>query len=204
MGEIQDPLLVGLAGIKRDENFVEGDVVSTQRQPRPHRPRRVVLVADHELQGHLDEIPFWQSCCHSAPEGWPPVLSRVRRSATKGRRRQRRSGDLARRRNCSMINVRSERRLRLRGAQARCHENSAYIPRRPIKQSFSAPPGLARLSLRTPESATRFRLSSSTCALLREALPLHRQGLSSSAGLLTAERLLLLRSSSPPIQATFS
>jgi hypothetical protein len=34
--EIQNPLLVGVAGIKRDEDFLESDLIGPQRQPRPH------------------------------------------------------------------------------------------------------------------------------------------------------------------------
>jgi hypothetical protein len=36
--ETKNPLLVGVAGIKRDEDFLEGDMIGLQRQPRPHRP----------------------------------------------------------------------------------------------------------------------------------------------------------------------
>src|SRR5713101_3266769 len=57
MRETQNPFFVGFPGVERNEDFVEGNVVGPQRQPRPHRPRRVVLVADHELQSHLEKIP---------------------------------------------------------------------------------------------------------------------------------------------------
>ena len=46
--------LSAVPGIERDEDFLESDVAGAQRQPWPHRPRRIVLVADHELQGHQD------------------------------------------------------------------------------------------------------------------------------------------------------
>ncbi len=34
----QNPVLVGLVRIERDEHLIEGDIVGAQRQPRPHRP----------------------------------------------------------------------------------------------------------------------------------------------------------------------
>jgi hypothetical protein len=55
MRETQNPLLVGITGIERDENFIEGDVIVSQRQPRPHRPRGIILVADYELQSHFEK-----------------------------------------------------------------------------------------------------------------------------------------------------
>src|SRR5665213_1659809 len=51
-GETQDLSLVGLAGIERDEDFLEGNMIGAQRQPGPHRPRRIILVADDKLQRH--------------------------------------------------------------------------------------------------------------------------------------------------------
>jgi hypothetical protein len=78
-------------------------------------------------------------------------------------------------------------RLRPPGVPARYHENGAYIPRRLKVQRFSALLGLARLLLHMRESGTRFPLSSSRCASLREALPRHRQGLPSSVRLARAE-----------------
>ena len=67
--ETQDPVLVGrIVGIERNENLFERDVAGAQRQPRPHRPGRIVLVADHEFQSHLEGILFLaRSPCHSAP-----------------------------------------------------------------------------------------------------------------------------------------
>src|SRR5947208_4747491 len=70
--------------------------------------------------------------------------------------------------------------IRRRGAPARYRENSACSRRGLTAQSFSAPSDLARLLPRRRESATRFQLSSSRCALLREALLWHRQERSSS------------------------
>src|SRR5216684_6790465 len=73
MCETQDPLLVGITGIERDKNFIEGDIVGSQRQPRPHRPRRIVLVADDELQSHASP-PFRLSSCHGAWETSNPPM----------------------------------------------------------------------------------------------------------------------------------
>jgi hypothetical protein len=56
MRETQNPFFVGFPGVERNEDFVEGNVVGPQRQPWPHRPRGVVLVADHELQSHLESL----------------------------------------------------------------------------------------------------------------------------------------------------
>src|SRR3984893_3054380 len=63
MRESKNPLLLGIAGIERDENFLESNVACAQCQPRPHRPRRIVLVADHELQGHAEQSIL---VCHPA------------------------------------------------------------------------------------------------------------------------------------------
>jgi hypothetical protein len=66
MRKAQDLLLVRLhIGVERNEDFREGDAVGAQCQPWPHRPRRVVLVADHELQ-HIGKILLRWSSCHSA------------------------------------------------------------------------------------------------------------------------------------------
>src|SRR5260370_18149734 len=67
MGETQNPLFVGVAGVERNEDFVEGNVVDPQRQPRPHRPRGIVFVSDHELQSHLEKIPCWFAGAGSSP-----------------------------------------------------------------------------------------------------------------------------------------
>src|ERR1700692_3780117 len=92
--------------------------------------------------------------------------------------------------------------LSLACAPERYHANSEYTPRWPRVQPFSALPGLARLSRRMQECETRFRLSSSTCGSLPEALPRHRQGVPSSTQLIQAEKPPQLRSSPFPPLAT--
>src|SRR5436190_50043 len=94
--------------------------------------------------------------------------------------------------------------LRRPGAPAKYHENSACSPRWLTAQNFSIPWGLARLLPRMRESARRFRLSSSTCALLREASRWHHQGRSSSTGSIQAEKLLLLGSWLPPVRRSWT
>src|SRR5881392_1477050 len=55
----KDALLVCLVvGIERNEDLVEGDIAGAHREPRPHRPRRIVLVADHQLQTHRERNPL--------------------------------------------------------------------------------------------------------------------------------------------------
>src|SRR3981081_2492950 len=72
MREAQDPLLIVITGIERNENFVERDVVGSERQPGPHRPRRIVLVADHELQSHARRYLFPLSSYHSPRQALTP------------------------------------------------------------------------------------------------------------------------------------
>src|SRR5712671_3418179 len=83
--------------------------------------------------------------------------------------------------------------LRLPGAPERYRANSEYTPRRLRERRFSTPSGFARLSRHMQEYATRFQLSSSTCASLREASQRHRRGLLSSIRLIRAEKPLQLR-----------
>ena len=54
--DVENALLVGRARVERNENLLERNVAGTQRKPRPHRPRRIVLVADHKLQGHFKSV----------------------------------------------------------------------------------------------------------------------------------------------------
>src|SRR3974390_1471510 len=58
--DVKDPLFTGSAGIKRNEYFLEFYVVGAKRQPWPHRPRRIVPVADHELQRHSNGLRFFK------------------------------------------------------------------------------------------------------------------------------------------------
>src|SRR5262252_6206624 len=60
-GEGQDTILVVLPGIERDEDLLEGDMGGAHRQPWPHRPGGVVLVADNELQRHAWPV-HWLFC----------------------------------------------------------------------------------------------------------------------------------------------
>src|SRR5256886_15378734 len=85
--------------------------------------------------------------------------------------------------------------LRLPCAPERYRANSENTPRRLRELRFSTPSGFARLSRHMQEYATRFLLSSSTCASLREASPRHRRGLLSSIRLIQAEKPLQLRPS---------
>ncbi|MBA7619265.1 hypothetical protein ES703_26603 [subsurface metagenome] len=63
--DIENALLVGSPGIERDERLLERDVAGAQRQPWPHRPGRIVLVADDELQSSHEGISFFgRSSCH--------------------------------------------------------------------------------------------------------------------------------------------
>src|SRR6266404_6210324 len=78
--------------------------------------------------------------------------------------------------------------LRLPCAPGKYRANSAYNPRWLRERRFSTPSGLARLSRHKQEYATRFQLSSSTCASLREASQRHRRALLSSILLIQAEK----------------
>ena len=78
-------LSAGSSGIERNEDLIEGDVVGAQRQPRPHRPRRIVLVADHEFQSHVGDNPFCDcSSCHSAREAFNLRIVPVARLGMRG------------------------------------------------------------------------------------------------------------------------
>src|SRR6478672_7804021 len=83
--------------------------------------------------------------------------------------------------------------LRLPCAPERYCANSEYTPRRLRERRFSTLSGFARLSWHRQEYATRFQLSSSTCASLREASQRRRRGLLSSIRLIQAEKPLQLR-----------
>jgi len=50
--DIEKSLLVSRAGIERDQHFLERDAGALESNPWAHRPRRVVLVTDHQLQSH--------------------------------------------------------------------------------------------------------------------------------------------------------
>jgi hypothetical protein len=79
--------------------------------------------------------------------------------------------------------------LRLPCAPRRYRANSEYTPRRLRERRFSTPSGFARLSRQMQEYATRFQLSSSTCASLREASQRPRRGPLSSIRLIQAEKV---------------
>ena len=66
--------------------------------------------------------------------------------------------------------------LRLPCAPERYRANSEYTPRRLRERRFSTSSGFARLSQHMQEYATRFQLSPSMCASLREASQRHRRG----------------------------
>src|ERR1700704_1588478 len=83
MGETQDPLLGRLTGIKRDEHFLEFNIVGPQRQPWPHRPGRIVLVTYYKRQIHLEKSLTGPTFCHSAPEVWPPLCRMGNTNATR-------------------------------------------------------------------------------------------------------------------------
>jgi hypothetical protein len=87
---------------------------------------------------------------------------------------------------------------RLPCAPERYRGNSEYTPRRLRGRRFSTPSGLARLSRHMQEYVTRFQLSSSRCASLREASQWHRRALLSSIRLIQAEKPLQLRPSPFP------
>src|SRR5258708_28536797 len=78
--------------------------------------------------------------------------------------------------------------LRLLCAPERYRANSEYTPRRLRERRFSTSSGFARLSRHKQEYATRFQLSSSTCASLREASQWHPRELFSSIRLIQAEK----------------
>jgi hypothetical protein len=87
---------------------------------------------------------------------------------------------------------------RLPCAPERYRGNSEYTPRRLRGRRSSTPSGLARLSRHMQEYVTRFQLSSSRCASLREASQWHRRALLSSIRLIQAEKPLQLRPSPFP------
>src|SRR3954454_2180714 len=63
-GESKNALFVLLPRVERDEDLIEINVVRAQRQPRPHRPGRVVLVAGHKRQSH-SKRPSFDLPCHA-------------------------------------------------------------------------------------------------------------------------------------------
>src|SRR5579863_2029877 len=75
--EIEDPLLVGFTGVERNEDLLERDVVGAKREPWPHRPRRIVLVADHKLQRHATPLLVQAALCHDVRPAFkaPDVLA---------------------------------------------------------------------------------------------------------------------------------
>src|SRR4029453_5271683 len=79
--------------------------------------------------------------------------------------------------------------LRLLCAPERYRANSENTPRRLRELRFSTPSDLVHLSRHMQGYATRFQLSSSTCASLREASQRHRRGLLSSIQSIQAEKL---------------
>src|SRR6266576_707318 len=78
--------------------------------------------------------------------------------------------------------------LRLLCAPERYRANSENTPRRLRELRFSTSSGFARLSRHMQGYATRFQLSSSTCASLREASQWHPRELFSSIRLIQAEK----------------
>ena len=49
---VENALLIGAVCIKRNDDLTERNVRAFQRHPWPHRPRRIILVADDESQSH--------------------------------------------------------------------------------------------------------------------------------------------------------